>query len=203
LVSPLTISLSPGLRASKTNAASSRPFAHSLTAKLLAFLVDSRHSPCGSRHLHYSNVLTDCQPAGMPVSLSLFFYDQREKITRFATGLAASSTFREEILTLERTITRFASTLVQPHQLITMIEDRHTLLVIHSLIHAAMIHLYYRLGNDDPASYDKALRAARSCIGIIKHIADTDFDFLDPIIGVGTHSCYILSSSWVLIFAFA
>jgi hypothetical protein len=65
-----------------------------------------------------------------------------------------------------------------------MLEDKHTLLIVHSLAQAAMIHLYYRFGNDDPASYEKALRAARACVGIIKHIADADFDLLDPIIGV-------------------
>jgi hypothetical protein len=98
--------------------------------------------------------------------------------------MSASNAFREEIQSLERTITRFIPTLIPVHQLeATMLEDKHALLIIHSLANAAMIHLYYRFGNDDQMSYEKALRAARSCVGIIKLIGDADFDFLDPIIG--------------------
>lgn len=80
---------------------------------------------------------------------------------------------------------RFISTLVPAHQLEAALpEDKHTLIVCHSLAQAALIHLYFRFGQDDPVSYDKSLRAARSCVNIIKHITDADFDFLEPIIGV-------------------
>lgn len=47
-----------------------------------------------------------------------------------------------------------------------------------------MIHLYYPFGAEDPVSYEKCLQAARFCVSIIKHIADSDYEFLDPIIGV-------------------
>ena len=86
---------------------------------------------------------------------------------------------------MDDTITRYISTLIPPHQLdVTLPCDKHTFFVVHTLAHTAMIHLYSRFSRDDPISYGKCLRSARSCVVIIKHVADSDFGFLDPIIGV-------------------
>jgi hypothetical protein len=99
--------------------------------------------------------------------------------------MATSAGFREEIQVLEQTLSRFIPALIPVHQLdATMPEDKHILIVTHTLAHAAMIHLYHRFAEEDPISYNKRLRAARGCVTIIKHITDGDFDFLDPIIGV-------------------
>jgi hypothetical protein len=65
-----------------------------------------------------------------------------------------------------------------------MPEDKHMLIVTHTLAHAAMIHLHRLFAEEDPISYSKRLRAAKACVTIIKHTTDRDFGFLDPIIGV-------------------
>lgn len=92
---------------------------------------------------------------------------------------------REEVQALEHSISRFTSTLIPTHQLdATMPEDKHTLIVTHTIAQASLIHLYQRFAQDDPVSYDKCLQAAKNCVAIIKHITDADLNFLDPIIGV-------------------
>ena len=95
------------------------------------------------------------------------------------------SALTEEFQALDRAISRFIPTLIPAHQLdATLLHDKHALIVIHSLANAAMIHLCYRFSQEDPVLYEKSLRAAHACVNIIKHIADADFNFLDPIIGV-------------------
>ena len=44
---------------------------------------------------------------------------------------------------------------------------------------------------DDQVSRDVALRAARSVTVVAKHIADGDFDYLDPLIGVSAHYVHV------------
>jgi hypothetical protein len=87
---------------------------------------------------------------------------------------------------LENTITQFLQTLIiPPHQLDTAaLDDRHLLIVTYTLVYTALIHLHYPFGQDNPVSYDKWRRSARACVVVVKHIVDTDFNFLDPIIGV-------------------
>lgn len=91
----------------------------------------------------------------------------------------------DDFQTLEHMIARFLSTLIPVHQLdATTPDDKHAYLTIHTLAHAATIHLYYPFGHEDPVAYDKCLRAARCCASITKHISDAEYDFLDPILGV-------------------
>lgn len=66
----------------------------------------------------------------------------------------------------------------------TLPEQKHAFLTNHTLAHAAIIHLYYPFGTEDPTSYEKCLRAARTIVTIIKHLSEVDFEFLDPVIGV-------------------
>jgi hypothetical protein len=94
-----------------------------------------------------------------------------------------SNALLEEIQALELAISRLQATLPPPHQFDSFPCDKHTLIVVHTLTHAAIIHLYSRFAQDDPNLYDKCLRSARSCVAIIKHISDADILFLDPIIG--------------------
>jgi hypothetical protein len=109
------------------------------------------------------------------------------------TGLAPSTAFTDDFQNLEHTITRFVPTLIPVQQLdATTPQVKHAFLTNHTLAHAAIIHLYYTFGTEDPASYEKCLRAARSIVTTIKHLSEVDFDFLDPIIGV--RSCFCIVS---------
>ncbi|KZT29098.1 hypothetical protein NEOLEDRAFT_1128652 [Neolentinus lepideus HHB14362 ss-1] len=98
--------------------------------------------------------------------------------------LSNSNALRDEFLALEHTISRFLTTLIPVQQLDgTIPDEKHALIVIHTLAHAATIHLHYRFGQDDLISHDKCLRAASAVVIVIKHISEADFEFLDPIIG--------------------
>ena len=93
--------------------------------------------------------------------------------------------YTDDFQNLELTITRFIPTLVPVQQLeATLPEQKHAFLTNHTLAHAAVVHLYYPFGTEDPTSYQKCLRAARAIVTIIKHLSEVDFEFLDPIIGV-------------------
>lgn len=86
---------------------------------------------------------------------------------------------------LEHTISRFASTLLPLHQLgAALPEDKHKLVMVHSLAHAAIIRLHFPFMESDSISREKCLRSARGMILVSKHIADIDFEFLDPLMGV-------------------
>ncbi|KAJ7502505.1 hypothetical protein B0H11DRAFT_640842 [Mycena galericulata] len=94
-----------------------------------------------------------------------------------------SDSFHQEVHALELTITAFIATLPPLHQLVaTGSEDKPVLITIHTLAHAAILHLYQR-SLDDPVSFDKCSRAARACGAVITQLTDTDFPLLDPILG--------------------
>lgn len=105
-----------------------------------------------------------------------------------ALGIKPSEAYLEEIQSLELIIAGFMSTLPPVQQLgIASAEDRPILVATHTLAHAAMIHLYQPFASDDPVSYDKCSQAARACGEVITQIMDSDFAFLDPILGVSFH----------------
>ncbi len=92
---------------------------------------------------------------------------------------------QDQIRALEITITRFLSTLPPVHSLdTTMPDDRQILITVHTLAHASIIILHQPFSRDDAHSYDRSSRAARACASIIKSMTDSDFNFLDPIVGV-------------------
>ena len=96
---------------------------------------------------------------------------------------------------LEHAISRLQATIIPPHQFDSIPCDKHSLVVIHTLTHAAMILLYSRFSQDDPASYDKCLSSTRSIVALIKHHGlDADLAFLDPIVSVSWLDVYLLSS---------
>jgi hypothetical protein len=116
---------------------------------------------------------------------SLLLSNARVLNQRYATGLAPSTAFTDDFQNLEHTITRFVPTLIPVQQLdATSPQNKHAFLTNHTLAHAAIIHLYYPFGTEDPTSYEKCLRAARSIVTVINHLSEVDYDFLDPIIGV-------------------
>ncbi|KIM78836.1 hypothetical protein PILCRDRAFT_576092 [Piloderma croceum F 1598] len=109
--------------------------------------------------------------------------------------LAPSTAFTDDFQNLEHTITRFVPTLIPVQQLdATTPQNKHAFLTNHTLAHAAIIHLYYPFGTEDPTSYEKCLRAARSIVTVIKHISEVDFDFLDPIIG----PCWVVAADTLI-----
>lgn len=148
-----------------------------------------------------TNVRGGFSPLALRVKASALFerahhlastWDQRRpifsRLVLLSDQLAAlvmSSAFTDDFQTLEHTIARFIQTLIPVHQLdATVPDEKHAYIATHTLAHAAMINLYYPFGAEDPVSYEKCLRAARCLVSIIKHIADTDYEYLDPIIGV-------------------
>jgi hypothetical protein len=145
----------------------------------------------GGQHIHTIRSFLDGQAhVGGGISITALrvkasvLYERADRLATYWDPRLSSNAFREEILTLEHTISRFMTTLIPLHQLdATLPETKHASVVIHSLANAAMIHLYFRFSQDDSIAYDKALRAARACVNVINYIADNDFDFLDPIIG--------------------
>ncbi|KAF9258851.1 hypothetical protein L218DRAFT_709006 [Marasmius fiardii PR-910] len=95
-----------------------------------------------------------------------------------------SGGYPDEIQALELTITRFLATLVPVQQLnATMGDEKQTLIVVHTLVQASLIHLYQRFAQDDGVAYEKCSQAAKTCVEIIKYISEQDYDFLDPILG--------------------
>jgi len=106
-----------------------------------------------------------------------------------------SNALREDIQVLEHAISRLQATIIPPHQFDSIPCDKHSLVVIHTLTHAAMILLYSRFSQDDPASYDKCLSSTRSIVALIKHHAlDADLAFLDPIVSC----CWTLAAETLL-----
>ena len=65
-----------------------------------------------------------------------------------------------------------------------MPDDKYSWYTIHSLAHTAMIRLHQPFIQDDQHARDMSIRAARAVTVVIKHIADADYDYLDPVIGV-------------------
>ncbi|TFK44660.1 hypothetical protein BDQ12DRAFT_29250 [Crucibulum laeve] len=99
-------------------------------------------------------------------------------------GSKASGILEEELRVVEHSINMLLSILIPINQLDAVLpEDKHTLVLAHTLTHCAMIHLHRSFAQDDSLSFEKCSRAARSCVDIIKHISDRDFAFLDPIVG--------------------
>lgn len=89
---------------------------------------------------------------------------------------------------LEHTIALFLSTLIPINQLDTVLpEERHALILTHTLAHCATIYLHRPFALDNPISFEKSSQAARACVNIITHLAERDYTFLEPIIGVRYH----------------
>jgi hypothetical protein len=104
--------------------------------------------------------------------------------SKWTSSSKSSTSLNEEMRSLEHAITLFLSTLIPIDQLDAVLpEERHSLIMAHTLAHAATIHLHRSFAMDDAMSFDKGSRASRACISIIKHISDRDFAFLEPIIG--------------------
>ncbi|TFK74266.1 hypothetical protein BDN72DRAFT_789479 [Pluteus cervinus] len=98
-------------------------------------------------------------------------------------SLKPSNTFREEVQTLEHSIAQYLLSLVPVQQLsTTQSEDRYIYFTTHILTHASVLRLYGRFASEDSVAFSKCSHAARAVVSIIRHIADQDLMFLDPIV---------------------
>ena len=128
-----------------------------------------------------SKLSSSWSPRKCPSPYFLFF--QPTRIPR--AGHNSSNNFTETLSIFEHTITRFTNTLLPLHQLqATIPDDKYSWYTIHSLAHTAIIHLHQPFIQDDQHSRDMSIRAARAVTVVTKHIADADYDYLDPVIGV-------------------
>jgi hypothetical protein len=116
--------------------------------------------------------------------------------------------FTDEMQSLEHTIALFLSTLIPINQLDTVLpEERHTLILTHTLAHCAMIYLHRPFALDNPISFEKSSQAARASVTVIAHLTERDYTFLEPIIGpcwwsiadVITRDLDALEVSWPLV----
>ncbi|ESK90577.1 hypothetical protein Moror_4260 [Moniliophthora roreri MCA 2997] len=114
---------------------------------------------------------------------------------RWNSRIKPTGGYPEDMQALELTITRFLATLVPIHQLnARMPEEKQMLIVVHTLVQAALMHLYQRFAQDDAVAYEKCSQAAKACVAIIKYISDQDYDFLDPILG----SCWTTAAEFLI-----
>lgn len=143
-----------------------------------------------SRRRRCSPVLTTSPPVGIHVRFGIYFPYLSSPL-KTSSGTKQPSTLTQEIQSLQTAITQFISTLIPLDQLDALLpEDKHTLLAAHTLAHTASLQLYRPFAQEDPAVFEKCSRSARACVSVIKHIGERDFGFLDPIIGVCSHSAY-------------
>lgn len=75
-----------------------------------------------------------------------------------------------------------------------MPEEKHTLIIVHTLIQVSVIMLYQKFAQDDPVAYEKCSAAAKACVAITKYVSEQDYDYLDPIIGY----CWTTAAEWLL-----
>ncbi|KAH0588841.1 hypothetical protein H2248_004636 [Termitomyces sp. 'cryptogamus'] len=120
----------------------------------------------------------------MRVKASALFAQADQLSSAWEPRVKGPSMLLQETQALERAIAQFITTLMPLDQLDAIsVEDKHTLLVAHTLAHTASVQLYRPLAQDDPLVFDKCARSARACVAVIKHISDRDYKYLDPIIG--------------------
>jgi len=120
----------------------------------------------------------------MRVKASTLFAQADSLSKRWNSGSKPSASLGEEVRSLEHIIALFLSTLIPINQLDAVLpEERHSLIMAHTLAHCATIHLHRSFAIDDASSYDKTSQAAKACVSVIRHISDRDFSLLEPIIG--------------------
>jgi hypothetical protein len=101
-----------------------------------------------------------------------------------ASGVALTQLSEQETLAVEDSINRFTTSVIPVHQMGAVhASDRHNLIVVHSLVQAALIRLYYLRGEVDQLWNEKCLLAARGMLLVIGQVSDIDIEFLDPIVG--------------------
>lgn len=100
-----------------------------------------------------------------------------------------SNVFNASFVSLNTVLETFKSTLLPPNQLAQATPSMaRTLLVAHSITHAATIELHAIFAQSNPTSRQKRLSAAQTIVGIIAAVTLRDFAHLNPIMGVSNLS---------------
>ncbi|KZP34452.1 hypothetical protein FIBSPDRAFT_906516 [Athelia psychrophila] len=130
-----------------------------------------------------SNLVGGHGRIAMRVKASALFERAHQLSMNWDHRLAPSTAFTDDFQNVEHSIARLVPTFMSIQELnAASSEDKHAYFTDHCLAYAAIIHLYFPFA-DDPESYEKCLRAARSIVTIIRIVQDVEYDFLDPIIG--------------------
>jgi hypothetical protein len=99
--------------------------------------------------------------------------------------VALTQLSEQDTLSVEDSINRFIASIIPVHQMGAIhANDRHNLIVVHTLVQAALIRLYYLRGEVDQLWNEKCLHAARGMLLVIGQVSEMDIEFLDPIVGV-------------------
>ena len=98
----------------------------------------------------------------------------------------AGQNYLPNLVNLEACITRFLTTLMPAHQLgAALPDDRHAHVVTHTIALTALVQLHLRFAREGEAtSLEKCVRAAHAATSLIKCVAEPDYEFLDPVVGV-------------------
>jgi len=99
-------------------------------------------------------------------------------------GVALTQLSEQDTLSVEDSINHFIGSIIPVHQMGAIhANDRHNLVVVHTLVQAALIRLYYPRGEVDRLWNEKCLHAARGMLLVIGQVTEMDIEFLDPIVG--------------------
>jgi len=99
--------------------------------------------------------------------------------------VALTQLSEQDTLSVEDSINHFIGSIIPVHQMGAIhANDRHNLVVVHTLVQAALIRLYYLRGEVDRLWNEKCLHAARGMLLVIGQVTEMDIEFLDPIVGV-------------------
>ncbi|EIN11556.1 hypothetical protein PUNSTDRAFT_62137 [Punctularia strigosozonata HHB-11173 SS5] len=136
-------------------------------------------------------------PALRAKASALFAYAHRlsSSLDASAGTVDSKRPLQQQFFGFEGLVSRFIGTLLPPNQLDAAVpEMKHTLITAHSLAQTSLIRLLFRFDEASPVAHEKCLRAARACVGMMRHLAESEYAFLDPILA----SCG-LSAAEVLI----
>ncbi|KAF9531595.1 hypothetical protein CPB83DRAFT_848430 [Crepidotus variabilis] len=122
--------------------------------------------------------------ASLRVKASALFA-QADNIARsWASGQPITPRLYEDIRALEHVISLYLSTLIPIDQMdAVQPQERHSLIMAHTLANCATIHLHRPFSLENASSYEKCSQVSRICVSVIRQIAERDFSFLEPIIG--------------------
>lgn len=112
--------------------------------------------------------------------------------TLFPVTGSASDHFWKEFRTLEGAIVQFQSSLPKirstprssMHPSASSLSTSHALIAVHTLTLVATIQLHHSFAASDPPAQQRCFDSAMSCVSIITDMADEDYEYMDPIMGV-------------------
>jgi len=135
---------------------------------------------CGSSRTIYLGNGNRVRPSCAQFSSAALIYHRFPDMTREETN-----TFRTTFSTLDKLIDETRHSLITPDQIVNPTTPMiRTLVVAHSLVHAATMQLHNLFAQDNDHAKNKSLSAARSVLQIIGSLNLRDFPYINPIMGV-------------------